>query len=135
MCAQNQRKKSPMYLEILKKRFYPHPSFPKANPLGEKRESKRHWQVTQMASGYISPRILCSFNRCWTSRKFCFAKRLEPSSILHTYPFQARCYISLRLIGGFIACHYSDGSGSDVLQSELKDSEENLPLLVLPRNP
>lgn len=29
-----------MYLEILKKRFYPHPSFPKANALGESMRAK-----------------------------------------------------------------------------------------------
>lgn len=47
-------------------------------------------------------------------------KSLESSSTLHTYHFGASSYVSLQLISGFITCHYSNGSGSDVLQMQLR---------------
>lgn len=40
------------------------------------RTKSTHWPVIQIAPGYILPRILRSFNRCLTSRKFYFAKNL-----------------------------------------------------------
>lgn len=58
-------------------------------------------------------------------------KKLGIKFHLHTYHFGASCYISLQLTGGFIACHYSDRSGNDVLQIQLRKQWENPSLLCL----
>lgn len=81
MLTQNQREEeNPMYLEYFEKIFLltsTHPTTSKSKPIWKKEknhENKKPWQVIQMAAGYIVPRILCSFNRCLTSRRFWFAK-------------------------------------------------------------
>lgn len=110
MCPKSEKGKPSVLGELLKKHFYPHPSLPKANPLGA--GSMRTKDIVRLYKWLLDSyrlEVCVLLTDVGLLESSILQKSLESSSTLHTYHFGASSYVSLQLIGGFITCHYSNG--------------------------